>query len=523
MKKLLTFIFLFPLVASFSPNAHAKSVSVREWINGLGELELPIASAQRLEKPSFPTEYGFPNKCTMVTSDEIKSFGKYVVNNQNSDTLFPGSVIEAASIRDEILTGINVPLERGTVTVEGITFPKGTSSQAVRYPSHATIKDASDKILEQPHSAANAGAWEYQSHVSDSIESALLGVGVSLHWLGADAQVALENQSRAAHSTAVIKFEQRYYTISWAPLAGHLPVDDSVTVKSLKEANSKLGVRHPPAYISSVIYGRGFLVVATSDLDVGDFRAAINAAMNAGFTSGTLGFTEEKSKKLQRSSMKVIVYGGDHNSTIDLIRIDPKNIAKSDGTSKSNVDILHSVLQSGANWSSATSPADPISYVTKYFDGTGVKVSYVTHTGEEQNCRPQYFTNLYYEIFTGEHDKPKKPCASIRLNDGMSLIGSACVGGPAPGQSEDWGVRYAPNTSQGRFNITTNGHTKLSTDKCKKVTIEMWEENDNSEWNARYLVFGDLEDGTRDVLIADSDMQRLGKGTISFNGNKCPF
>jgi thiol-activated cytolysin len=389
-------------------------------------------------------------------SDSIAAF------NPNAGVLWPGSLVQSASLTDGILTPIPVKLAPGTIQVEGLSSsePNANFAEPVTDVSSAGVAGAIQTILTRVAHPTTTASISYASREVHDLSEAAFSMGFSAHWLSGSAKGGLDFSTRSDTHRYSAKFVQRYYSASFSPTSALL----CGVKKSDLEPHVPDGLS--PVYVSSVDFGRMLFMTIESSADESTFRAALSVAYDAIAAGGTLDGNAAVKSLLESSSASILIIGGSATNAVRLLKANP-------------ISGLEAFLSSDAEFS-AQAPGAPISYTARYIgDSSVARVSFSTDY-TVKNCGPQSCLPV------------TTACTASLDSGGGRFIGLSCdrtyVHASCPqslnlildgyNQGNDWcdfvvKVNGGSRTSTGHF---TQGHAQASTTVAANDTIdlELW-------------------------------------------------
>lgn len=284
--------------------------------------------------------------CSTQNLLETQQFDKIVAFAANSGSMWPGSIINAASIE----TGLFTPrvLTRAPMTfsasLEGVVA--GDVSRTLEAPSLSSFRDAMAQILDQNvvgSTPANVFSQMEEVYSSEQLSFAL---GVSADWIQGNVEASLGFGEEQTRSRFVVNFTQAYYTVDVDPPGTAADFfDESVT---LDQAIDEIG-NESPAYVSSVTYGRMVYFTVTSSLSSQELRAALDFGFKGTVSvDGSVSLTHEE--VLEQSEITAHILGGNGEIAVQAVY---------------GVDELREFIESGGTWSKE-SPGAPIAYKLAY-------------------------------------------------------------------------------------------------------------------------------------------------------------
>lgn len=257
------------------------SQSIRDYIVGLtydGDQLLSVeqtGAADRQLTPGTPVTVDTPlpgigDKVCIDTPYNLKqNFEKVAILRPTTGIAFPGALVKAnRSLRNGVPELISIP--RAPVTFS-VNLPGigAAGRKTVSNPTNSSMQVAIDEALE----AWNAGGGRdgYVNPANSSLEvttaykntQTALDLGVAVEWATGSASGALSVNTTAQTSVVTGLFMQSFYTITIdQPTSPEAVFDSTVTLGQVQQQITAAG---PPAYVSSVSYGRIIMVRLETD------------------------------------------------------------------------------------------------------------------------------------------------------------------------------------------------------------------------------------------------------------------
>ncbi|MGI9552605.1 MAG: thiol-activated cytolysin family protein [Aurantibacter sp.] len=220
----------------------------------------------------------------------------------------------------------------------------------------------------------NASNSSYQATTSYSSKQFSLDVGLNLEWATGSLASQFEYESTTTRRIAAVVFKQVFYTVTLdTPDSPGSVFAASVTKE---QAEAAFDSDAPPAYVSSVSYGRIIMVrMETTNVDT---SINLNAVLEyAGGVSGTGTVNSTYDAVLKNSSLTVVTIGGNAEAASEAIS--SANIQDGPGS-------LNSIITGENAVYSRNNPGVPIAYTIRYLkDNTFAKMGYTTDYRIE-NC-----------------------------------------------------------------------------------------------------------------------------------------
>jgi len=340
--------------------------AINAYIAGLGTPQSPASEVVEGE-PDAPDASG-DYSCSRRNLSETKQFAEIVAFAANSGSMYPGAILNAASID----TGLFTPrvLDRAPLTfsasLEGVL--DGDVSATLESPSLSAFRDAMSQILSQNvvgHTPANI-----HSRIEEvfSEQQLSLALGLDVAWLTGDVAASMRFDNQETRSRFVVDFTQTYYTVDVDPPGTAADfLAPSVTVEDVELEMQD----EPPAYVSSVSYGRIVYFAATSSLESQELRAALDFGFNGTVSvDGSVSLTHEE--VLAQSEVTAFILGGDGTIAVQAIY---------------GVEELRQFIQGGGTYTK-DSPGAAIAYKLAYLhDDSPARFSLTTDYEVEECAR----------------------------------------------------------------------------------------------------------------------------------------
>jgi thiol-activated cytolysin len=329
---------------------------------------LPVDPPVVVQGTASAAERDGDYSCTTQNLKETRNYDEIVAYAANSDSLYPGAIVSADSVVSGLFTQIVLPRAPATISVS-LENLDGTKTATLPDPSLSSYRDALSGILDQTitgSTPANLYSEIEQVHSEEQLNMAL---GVQASWgLGvASLKTSFDFSNQQTRSRYLVKYTQTYYTVDLdAPPAPSAVFDGNVTLDDVK---SKMDDTRPPAYVSSVTYGRMVLFTFESQYSDEEMGAALDFAYSGGVdVSGNVSVTYKDI--LSQSKITAYILGGDAGTAVQTI---------------DSYDALIDFIKTGGNYSK-DSPGAPIAYKLRYLkDNSPARMS-MTDDYDVKDC-----------------------------------------------------------------------------------------------------------------------------------------
>ena len=301
-------------------------------------------------------------QCTTQNLQETRDYDEIVAYAANSDSLWPGSLVSADSVLTGLFTQIVMPRAPTKISVS-LQNIDGTKQAAIASPSLASYRDALSGILDTTITGSTAADISSQIEQVHSQEQLNMALGVQASWgLGvASLKTSFNFSDTQTRSHYLVKYTQTYYTVDLdAPSSPSAVFDGNVLLGDVK---AHMDETRPPAYVSSVTYGRMVLFTFESEYSDEEMGAALNFAYSGGAdVSGNVSVTYKDI--ISKSKITAFILGGNAGTAVQAI---------------DSYDALISFIKDGGNYSK-DSPGAPIAYKLNYLkDNSPARMSETTN------------------------------------------------------------------------------------------------------------------------------------------------
>jgi len=284
--------------------------------------------------------------------------------------IWPGALIKADP---DLVRGTPTPIQcRRAPMWLSVDLPGigGDGVFAVEDPSFGTVQAAIDRALDYwndhqyREGYVSKSRSKYTSTFVYSAEQLAASLGVNYPALKGSLSTQFQTATSRERTVAMVLFKQVFYTISFdpPPHAGAV-FHPSVTLNEVRNQTSR---ESPPAYVSSVDYGRIIMLRIETSNDTR--HSEIEGARK--YLGGQVKASAAHSKTLEKSKITLITIGG--NAEVNTRAVDA-----------SRIEDLHEVIQGKNALYSKNNPGQPIAYTVRFLkDGRLAKIGYATNYTE---------------------------------------------------------------------------------------------------------------------------------------------
>jgi thiol-activated cytolysin len=329
---------------------------------------LPVSPPAMVQGTSSNPARDGDYQCTTQNLQETRDYDEIVAYAANSDSLWPGALVSADSVLTGLFTQIVMPRAPATISVS-LQNIAGTKKATITDPSLASYRDALSGILDSEITGSTPADISSQIEQVHSDEQLDLALGVQASWgLGvASLKTSFNFTNKQTRSHYLVKYTQAYYTVDYdAPQTPSAVFPSDVLLTDVK---AHMDETRPPAYVSSVTYGRMVLFTFESAYSDEEMGAALDFAYNGGAdVSGQVSVSYKDI--ISSSKITAFILGGDAGTAVQAI---------------DSYDALIAFIKGGGNYSK-DSPGAPIAYKLNYLkDNSPARMSETTNY-DVQTC-----------------------------------------------------------------------------------------------------------------------------------------
>jgi thiol-activated cytolysin len=387
---------------STGPNAGA----IDQYIEGLPLL--PVDPPAMVQGTASAQVHDGDYQCSTQHLQETRDYDQIVAFAANSDSLWPGALVSADSVLTGLFTQIVMPRSQGTISVS-LQNIAGTKQATIKAPSLASYRDALSGILDSDITGSTPADISSEIEQVHSQEQLNIALGVKASWgLGiASLKTSFNFSDNQTRSRYLVKYMQTYYTVDFdAPRSPSAVLDASV---SLADVQGHMDETRPPAYVSSITYGRMVVFTFESSYSDQEMGAALDFAYSGGAdVSGNVSVTYKDI--LSKSKITAFILGGDAGTAVQAI---------------DSYDNLIAFIKAGGNYSK-DSPGAPIAYKLNYLkDNSPARMSETTNY-DVKTC-DRVSQQVQITLSDIAVDKANDASGNIQLYGDISVEGTSSV------------------------------------------------------------------------------------------------
>jgi len=307
--------------------------------------------------------------CVQTKYNLQQNFDDIAIIRPMAGIVWPGALVLG---NQSLMDGLPQPISLARAPIKMIVSLPGMGAAGVREisnPSNSAVQAAVDSSLEWWNANAyqdgyvNASSSSYRLSTSYSSQQLALDVGLNVAWATGDVSSQFSYTSTENKKVMMAVYKQAFYSVDVdTPQEPSSVFAESV---SLDQVRSTLDTGTPPAYISSVVYGRIIMFRMETSMKVTSAELEASFRYAAGYSvDGTL---EARYKSiLQSSTIEVVTLGG--NAEV-----------ASEAVSARNAGDLEKIIKGKNAVYSRSNPGVPIAYTVLYLkDNSLAKLGFTT-------------------------------------------------------------------------------------------------------------------------------------------------
>lgn len=256
--------------------------------------------------------------CTRRTVSVVEAPADFPLFDPNADLIFPGNLLQGASLVNA--TPDPIPVGRGPGTI-AMVLNNGADSVSRTIPevNLSNVLNAQNQII-----GSNPGAlparFSFSFEQVRSVQHLALALDVGFENLSVDVKSSLAFSSDREYNRFVVKLNQSFFTMAYQlPTTTAEIFSSDVTPERLSQF---VGPGNPPAFISSVTFGRKFYLLVESTSDRNSIEASLNASFSAAIAQGELNTEVTYVSGLENVRIKAYALGGEASAALGAIGTD---------------------------------------------------------------------------------------------------------------------------------------------------------------------------------------------------------
>jgi hypothetical protein len=343
---------------------------------------VPVASYTDPETDITHNDGGYAIKTTKKY-DIVNNPMEFVTYNPWTD-LYPGALVQGGTLRNGVPSTVPIIDKRkpGRIYLSAVT---GNADMDEWYKDvnmrGSEVTQAMNELLSQHLHSDLGSQYSLKVEQTQSIEELAHKLDLNADLWGAELQTSFGNDFSETKSYVAVCFRQIYFTMAYEAQEGFRGVfTDDITAQDLKNYT---GNGNPICYVSSVSYGRAYVLLYESTVSAQKLEKALKAA----YSTLDINATSEQKHIINSSKVTVVQLGGDPKSGLEGALGDFDKIKEflSDGMTVSDVNV-----------------GVPISYKINHLadNTTAMLTNTLSYTFTSQEFRPNEPKNdLIIDIF----------------------------------------------------------------------------------------------------------------------------
>lgn len=289
-----------------------------------------------------------------------------LILDPNHSVIWPGALVKADQ---DLARGTPSPIQcRRAPMWLSVDLPGigGNGVFAVEDPSRGTVQAALDRALDYwndnqyREGYVSKSRSKYLSTIVYSAEQLAASLGLSYGALKASFSTEFQATTTRSNKVAVALFKQVFYTVSFDP-PSHPGAVFHPTV-TLDDLRGGIDRDAPPAYVSSVDYGRILLLRIEASADT--LHTHLEGALK--YLGAQAEASADYRRTLEKSKVTLITIGG--NAEVNTRAVDA-----------SRIEDLHELIRGKNALYSKSNPGQPIAYTVRFLkDGRLAKMGFTT-------------------------------------------------------------------------------------------------------------------------------------------------
>ncbi|MCB0565208.1 MAG: thiol-activated cytolysin family protein [Lewinellaceae bacterium] len=308
--------------------------------------------------------------CTYRDVKWAPEYNELFILNPATEVIFPGSMLDGASIADGSYRPIITDRDTMTLSASIPKLPGVSQRILVANPSLSSVRDGSAELLQDIVPDGTPASIGSKLEKVYSEQEAYLSLNANFKGWGASVTASYDFERAETRSRFLFQFWQVYYSIDVDPPS--YPCEWFNPIPN-PERTIELFGGTMPVYVSSVKYGRMVYFMVESEHSEEEVERALNVSYSGFGVGGGVSITDRDKQVLNESTINALIIGGPSGSAINAV---------------AGFEELKGYLQEGANFS-ATSPGAPIAYTLRFIDDNSVANVVLSSEYTIRQCAPQ--------------------------------------------------------------------------------------------------------------------------------------
>ncbi len=302
-----------------SPNNNNSKEEFNNVIQDAGDFVNPVPANDTLADTSFTDIIGTETFfCNTKTISVTEAPGEFPLFDPNADIIYPGNLLQGASLENATPDPIPVKRAGGTIVMTLLNRSDSVSRFIPEVTLSAVIQAQND-ILSTANDTLPA-RFTFTMEEVNTQEELALSLDIQAEYIGVKVGASMDFSSDKTYNRFLVKLNQSYFTMAY-----QLPTSyDEIFAPTVtpNDLTPYIGVGNPGAFISSVTYGRIFYLLIESTSSKQEIRASLDASFNAAVSSGSLAADAKYIQELSSVRVKAYAMGGESADAISAITTD---------------------------------------------------------------------------------------------------------------------------------------------------------------------------------------------------------
>lgn len=367
---------------------------------------------------------------------------EFMMFNPLASVLWPGNLVQGNSIAGGVPNSIPIqdraPGNIVLAIVSGDAAGSANSfSRTINNFRSSDVIQAMNEIL-AGYEGGTPARYSYSFEQAHSASQLYFDLGFGYAGPAVEIEGSFSFTKDNAESRMAVRLTQQFYTMVFDDPEGPSGVfGPGVTSQTLSPYT---GDGNPITYISSVTYGRVYVLLYESEASIQELESALRFAYAGASGSAETAFNEVMSK----TSVSIVQIGGDPQAGLET----------GAGQTAPDLEKIRSFLTEGANFS-ADNPGEPISYTIKYLrDASLVRMNNTmeysvvqrTPISSSTEFTSSRFNLLFKDVLVVSTEDPFGADPGIRVRvytiDGTSGARQDLWASATPNDDVAWGLEW---------------------------------------------------------------------------------
>jgi len=284
----------------------------------LADANTPVGEPE----PSSESYEGDSYDCTTTSYSLTDTPEDIVVFSPDSEVMWLGALLQGDGYAGGLGSLQELPIRQRAPLTLFIDLLTENITRTVVNPDASSVAVAVGALIQDAQNAGHQAGSSifFDQKQTHSLQQATLELGISANYLGTQVASELSYERTVVENTLTAYFVQKMFTVSMVlPQTPAEVFSDAFTAERLGEQveRGRMGPDNPPTYISSMVYGRMFMLTMTSTHSFEAMEAALRASRES-IGSGSIDASHLE--VLNESQLRISTVGGADDGVENLIR-----------------------------------------------------------------------------------------------------------------------------------------------------------------------------------------------------------